>query len=378
VSHKVQLQSFHDGHGHLTEFAGFSLPLWFKGITPESLAVRNAAGLFDVSHMGRAVVTGVDSERFLQFITTNDVTALTDGLGQYSLLCTPNGRIKDDVFVLRLQKDRYLIVYNAANRTKDFQWFIANSGGFKIRVEDVSNQTAQFAVQGPKAAALVTTLAEGSRPADLPRFGCIEGEIGRSRVLLSRTGYTGEDGFEILVWDSPFQDANHAQAVWEKLLEAGKPFGLELCGLGARDLLRLEAGLCLYGTDIDEKTNPFEAKLGFVVKLDKNCIGKDKLLEAKQNGPERLRVGLVMQSRVIPRHEFDIATHGVEIGRVTSGTLSPIVNAGIAMGYVEQESAKQGTLVEVRIRDRWEPARVTKMPFYDTTKYGYSRKSPQI
>ena len=372
----VQLQSFHNKNGHLTEFAGFTLPLWFTGITPETLAVRNAVGIFDVSHMGRALVTGDDSERFLNRLASNDVSALTDGLGQYSLLCNPDGTIKDDVLVLRLQKDKHLIVYNAANRAKDYEWFKANTGGFKVSLQDMSNETALFAVQGPKAVHLISEVVERLRPSDLPRFGCAEGDIAGSRVLLSRTGYTGEDGFEILVWNSPVQDASHALAVWDKLLEAGKPFDLHLCGLGARDLLRLEAGLCLYGTDIDEKTNPFEARLGFVVKLEKDFVGRGKLQEAKQKGPKRLRVGLMMQNRVIPRHGFGITSHGLAIGAVTSGTLSPTVDAGIAMGYVEQASAKEGTLVDVHIRERYETARVTRTPFYDPTKYGYSRSSP--
>jgi aminomethyltransferase len=368
------LQSFHEKNGHLTEFAGFNLPLWFTGIIPESRAVRNAVGIFDVSHMGRVLVEGEDSERFLQHITSNDVTTLTEGRGQYSLLCNSDGGIKDDVLVSKLRKDQYLIVYNAANRSSDYSWFIANSREFKVEIEDVSNQVALFAVQGPKAIRLVTYVADDSRLASLPRFGCAWAEIDGSRVLLSRTGYTGEDGFEIFVWDSPIGNAKHADKVWEELVKVGRPLGLELCGLGARDVLRLEAGLCLYGTDIDEKTNPFEARLGFVVKLHKDFIGRSKLREARENVSKKLRVGLVMQNRVIPRHGFSIASHGEEIGIVTSGTLSPTIEKGIAMGYVERGSAKDGTLVDIRIRDRYEAARITKTPFYDTTQYGYSRK----
>jgi aminomethyltransferase len=370
------LQTFHEKNGHLTEFAGFNLPLWFTGIIPESLAVRNAVGMFDVSHMGRAVVEGRDAERFLQHITSNDVSALTEGRGQYSLLCDPDGGIKDDLVVFNLRKDQYLVVYNAANRSGDYDWFIANSHGFEAKIEDVSDEVALFAVQGPRAVRLISDVAGDPRLADLPRFGCVWAEIDGSRVLLSRTGYTGEDGFEVFVWDSPIEDPKHAITVWEELLEAGKPLGLELCGLGARDLLRLEAGLCLNGTDIDEKTNPFEARLGFVVALQKDFVGRGKLQEAKANGPGKLRVGLVTQNRVIPRHGFSIASHGGEIGTVTSGTLSPIINTGIAMGYVKQESAKEGTRVDIRIRDRYEAAKVTKPPFYDTTKFGYSRKIP--
>ena len=371
----VQLQSFHEKYGHLTEFAGFKLPLWFSGIIPESLAVRNAVGMFDVSHMGRALIKGDDSERFLQYLTSNDVSILTNGQGHYSLLCNPDGGIKDDIFVFKLRDQHYSVVYNAANRASDYDWFTTNRRGFNVDIEDTSDESALFAVQGPKAVSLVTAVAHDPALADMPKFICAPSEIGGIHVLLSRTGYTGEDGFEILVPDSTLDDPANAQAVWDEFLRVGRPMGLELCGLGARDLLRLEAGFCLYGTDIDEKTDPFEARLGFVVKLQKDFIGRSKLEEAKRNGPKKLRVGFVMQNRVIPRHGFAVTRNGADIGVVTSGTLSPTINKGIAMGYVVEPNAEEGSLVDVHVRERYEPARITKPPFYDTTKYGYSRKS---
>ena len=359
----------------MTQFAGFNLPLWFTGIIPESFAVRNSVGIFDVSHMGRAMIRGHGSESFLQRITSNDVSILTECQGQYSLLCNSDGGIKDDILVLKLRKDQYLIVYNAANRSSDYSWFTTNSGGFDVEIEDMSNESALFAVQGPRAISLVTEVAHNSRLAEVPRFSCAWAEIEGIRVLLSRTGYTGEDGFEVFVWDAPIDHPDNAKAVWQEFLRAGKHLNLEVCGLGARDLLRLEAGYCLYGTDIDAKTNPFEARLGFVVKLQKNFIGSSKLKEAKSAGSSRLRVGLVMQNRVIPRHGFAITENGRNIGAVTSGTLSPILNTGIAMGYIEQQNAREGSLVDMRVRDRYEAARITKTPFYDTTKYGYSRQT---
>jgi len=370
----VQLQSFHEEHGHLTEFAGFSLPLWFKGIIPESLAVRNAAGIFDVSHMGRTLIKGQDSEDFLQHLTTNDVSALSELQGHYSLLCNPEGGIKDDIFVFMLDKTQYLIVYNAANRATDYSWFMTNREGFNVEIEDISNASALFAVQGPNAVSIVSQASHDPRVLDLARFACASVEIAGVRALLSRTGYTGEDGFEILVWDSSVDEPSKASAVWDELLRVGKPVGLELCGLGARDLLRLEAGLCLYGTDIDERINPFQAKLGFVVRLQKDFIGRAKLQEVRKTGPAELRVGLMMQNRVIPRHGYHIRDAGRDIGMVTSGTMSPLLNRGIAMGYVEQSNSQDSTLVDVFIRDRDERAKVTKPPFYDTAKYGYSRK----
>jgi len=373
LTKSVQIQAFHDKNGHLSEFAGFNLPLWFKGIIPESLAVRNAVGIFDVSHMGRAVVRGRDSQRFLNHITTNDVSSLTNGSGQYSLLCNPAGGIKDDLLVFNLQPDRYLIVYNAANRAGDYEWFTSTREGFDAEVEDISDDVAMFAVQGPKAVALMTKLTK-AQVADLPRFACDWAEIAGCRVLLSRTGYTGEDGFEVFVWDAPIGNPVKAQKVWDKVLAEGRSMGLEPCGLGARDLLRLEAGLCLCGTDMDERTNPFEARLGFVVKLNKDFIGRSSLQEVKENGPRKLRVGVVTENRVIPRHGFSILLNG-EVGQVTSGTLSPLLDKGIAMSYLTPQNASPGNVVKVKIRDRFEGAKLVKPPFYDTSKYGYLRKT---
>ena len=369
----VQLQSFHDKNGHLTEFAGFNLPLWYQGIIPESLAVRNAVGIFDVSHMGRAIVTGSDAENYLQYLTSNDVTSLQNGSGQYSLLCNSEGGIQDDVLLFRIGKDEYLIVYNAANRESDLDWLNRNVQQFRVGLQDVSDQVALFAVQGPRAASLVGKAIGGSIET-LPRFACTWTEISGSRVLISRSGYTGEDGFEVFVWDSSLENPRHAENVWGKLCETGRPLGLELCGLGARDVLRLEAGLCLYGTDIDVKTNPLEARLGFAVKFQKDFIGRDQLLQVKARGPQRLRVGMVTKNRVIPRHGYEISSDSGDIGMVTSGTLSPVLNTGIAMGYVDPNYAKLGTVVNIHIRERHEPAETKKMPFYDTAKYGYSRK----
>ncbi len=370
----MQLQGFHEKNGHITEFAGFSLPLWFKGIIPEALAVRNAAGVFDVSHMGRARVQGKDARTLLDNITTNDVGSLRDLQGQYSLICNSDGGIKDDVVVFRLKDREFLIVYNAGNRVNDYNWILTNSRGLSVIVEDVSDEVAMFAVQGPKAREIVQQLSSAQLAA-VSRFGCSWTELAGVKVLISRTGYTGEDGFEVFVSDSPIGDPENARRVWDELLQTGKPYGLEPCGLGARDLLRLETGLCLYGTDIDEKTNPYEARLNFVVKLHKDFIGREKLKEIKEIGPSRIRVGLITTRRVIPRQGVKITNHGNVVGTVTSGTFSPLVNSGIAMGYVEREVAQEGTELDIQIRDRPERATVVKPPFYDTSKYGFSRKN---
>jgi aminomethyltransferase len=370
----VQLQAFHEKNGHLTEFAGFTLPLWFKGITAESLAVRNAAGIFDVSHMGRAILTGKDSQKLLDHITTNDVASLQNQQGQYSLICNDTGGIEDDVLVFRLQDHEYLIVYNAGNRMKDYGWIINNSSGLEVEAEDVSDNVAMFAIQGPEARELVQKLSSDEL-LGLPRFGCSWTKLAGFKTLISRTGYTGEDGFEIFVWDSPVGGPSNAQTVWNELLKTGREHGLEPCGLGARDLLRLEAGLCLYGADMDENTNPYEARLGFVVKLHKDFIGKQTLQEAKEKGPSRIRIGMTTERRVIPRHGFSTFYQGNAVGTVSSGSLSPTLNTGIAMGYVKKEASQEGTLLDIQVRGRMEKAKVVKTPFYDTTRFGYSRKA---
>ena len=373
MSNSVHLQDFHEKNGHIVDFAGFSLPLWYKGIVHESLAVRNSVGIFDVSHMGRAVVRGTDSRNFLDNVTTNDVSSLRVTDGQYSLLCNEQGGIKDDLLVFRLAEDEYILIYNAANRSKDFEWLSRNVKG-SVELTDVSDSVAMYALQGPMAVEVLQKVVKVAVKS-IPRFGSALSEIAASRVLITRTGYTGEDGFEILVMHSSVTSPQVAVKVWEKLLEAGKPNGIEPCGLGARDLLRLEAGLCLYGTDMDESTNPYEAKLGFVVKLTKNFIGRSCLQKVKEKGTVRSRIGLVTDNRVIPRHGFSIfRSVGLEVGVVTSGTLSPILNKGIAMGYVRTEDAQLGRSFGVQVRDRIEAVKAVRTPFYDTTKYGYTRQ----
>jgi aminomethyltransferase len=369
----VQVQSFHEENGHLSEFAGFNLPLWFKGIILESMAVRNAAGIFDVSHMGRAIIRGNNSQKLLDNLSTNNVASLANGEGQYSLLCNPEGGIKDDVLVFRLQEGEHLIVYNAANRSKDYDWILSNARGLNVDIQDVSDDVAMFAVQGPKTIPIMQPLFSIQLDA-MPRFGCSWAQIAGTRALVSRTGYTGEDGFELFVWDSPVAKPEKARMVWDRVLQAGEAYGLEPCGLGARDVLRLEAGLCLYGTDMDEKTNPYEAKLGFVVKLDKEFIGKKRLQEIKEKGPLRTRIGLVTTKRVIPRHGFNIIHSAKNVGTVTSGTLSPILNKGIAMGYVGPDVGREGIGIEIEVRGRLEEGKIVRPPFYDPSKYGYSRK----
>ena len=356
------------------EFAEFEMPIWFKGIIPEHLAVRNSVGIFDITHMGRAVITHPKSEAFLNYLTTNDVAALVPLSAHYSNMCNDQGGIKDDFVLSRLEEEKFLIVYNAANRTKDYEWLVQNSKPYDAKVEDVSDNIAMFAVQGPNAQRTLQKIAD-SDLSKIERFKCGWTKLASVESFVSRTGYTGEDGFEVFVWNAPLANPANAVKVWNAILEAGKEFGIEPCGLGSRDTLRLEAGLCLYGYDIDETTTPLEAGLGFVVKLKKEFfIGKDALAKQKAEGIKRKRVGLAMLEKGIPRVNYEVWKDGERIGNVTSGTFSPVLERGIAMAYVSVEQATENNEVAVKIRDKLVRAQIVKFPFYDTTKYGYTRQ----
>ena len=321
---RTHLYKFHKQSGRITLFAGFEMPLWYKGIIPEHMTVRNKVGVFDISHMGRALIRGPESEAFLNYVTTNDVARLTPLSAHYSTICNEKGGIKDDFILSRLEPDKFFMVYNAANRTKNYKWLVQHSKSFNVKVEDVSDIIAMFAVQGPKAQETLQKIAE-SDLSKIERFKCGWTKLEGVDVFLSRTGYTGEDGFEIFVWDTSLSNPAKAEKVWNAILETGKDFGIEPCGLGARDTLRLEAGMCLYGNDIGENTTPLEARLGFVVKFKKeNFIGKDALLKQKAEGVKRKRVGLRMLEKSIPRPNYEVWKNGQIIGRVTSGTFSPV------------------------------------------------------
>jgi len=367
---KTQIFRFHQTHGNLIEFAGFSLPVWFQGIIPECLAVRKCAGIFDVSHMGRLTISGDGSKDFLSYLTTNHVASLGLGDGQYSLLCNPKGGIKDDVTLFHTAPSRYLLVCNAGNREKDFRWLQENASKFNAKIEDASDRIAMFAVQGPGAASIIESITS-ENISKVKRFGMVEAELAGKECLISRTGYTGEDGFELYVKDATPERPENAIAVWEAILQARKGSGLVPCGLGARDVLRLEAGMCLYGNDIDEDTSPLEARLDFVVKLDKpDFIGKASIEKVKKEGAKRLRAGFVLLERGIPRQGQEILSGGVKVGKVTSGTLSPTLGVGIGMAYIRSDLAEEGTEIQVRVRERIVKARVVKLPFYQRRPEG--------
>jgi aminomethyltransferase len=361
---------------NMTVFAGFEMPLWYKGIIPEHMAVRNSVGVFDISHMERVMVTGANSERFLNFIVTNDVSKLVLKGALYTVMCTESGGIIDDFVVYRLETEKFLVVFNASNREKDYSWLVKHVQGFDVKIDDISDNVAMLAVQGPNAAKTLQKIS-AEDPNKIERFKCEHTQLAGADTFLARTGYTGEDGFEVFIWDASPAKPDNAIAVWNAVLEAGKAFGIEPCGLGARDTLRLEAGLCLYGNDMDERTTPLEAGLGFVVKLQKeNFIGKEALQKQKTEGVKRKRIGIAMTEQGIPRPNFEIYNDKNEkIGHMTSGTFSPLLKHGVGMGYVQVDQAQEGNPVSVKIRDKRTRAKIASFPLYDAEKYGFKRKT---
>ncbi len=352
----------HDCHreagARLVEFAGWEMPVQYGGLVEEHRAVRGAAGLFDVSHMGEIAVRGPESEALLQRLTPNDVGKLAPGRAHYSGLLTERGTYLDDVLVYRLAADDFLLVVNASNAEKDFAWIAGRAAGVDAEVADVSDRWALLALQGPRALEILAPLA---RPeiAALRYYGFARGEVDGRPALLSRTGYTGEDGFEI------YLAPEDAPAVWRRLLAAGADRGLVPAGLGARDTLRLEAGMALYGHEIDDTTTPFEAGLDWVVKLDKGeFVGREALLAQRRDGMRRQLVGFEVEGRGIARQGHAVMDGGAAVGRVTSGTWSPTFEKPLGMAYVPVELASPGARLSIDVRGRPLPAAVVGLPFY--------------
>lgn len=361
VSESLRRTALYDVHvaagARMVSFAGWAMPVQYAGVTEEHQAVRTHAGLFDVSHMGEVVIEGAAALAAVQRVITNDAARLAVGGGLYTPMCTPAGGIIDDIVVFRTAEQRYLCVVNAATREKDVAWMQASAGDAAVR--DVSDETALLALQGPRAAAVLAA-ASGTDLVALGRFQWRTGlEIAGASATVSRTGYTGEDGFEIAChWGA-------APAVWDALIAAGRPFGLVPVGLAARDTLRLEAGLMLYGSDISEDTTPLEAPLAWTVKFDKGeFIGRAALLAQRAAGPRRRLVGFEIADRAIARQHCRVQVGGHEVGEVTSGTFAPTLGRPIGMAYVSTEYAAAGTELGVVVRDRLVPARVVRLPFY--------------
>lgn len=374
-SRRTHLFQYHSTHGNVVDFHGFEMPLWYDSISSEHMAVRDNCGLFDVTHMGRSIVSGEKAGEFLDYVLNRDPSKLALIQGQYSTMCNAKGGIIDDLTVFHLENKRYLIVYNASNREKDYDWIVSKSKAFSVEVEDVSDVTPLFALQGPKAQAILQGLTN-SDLSKIRRYWAHQLVVGGEKALVSRSGYTGEDGFEILLWDVPLASPERAVTLWNRILETGASYGIKPCGLGARDTLRLEAGMCLYGNDIDEETTPLEAKLDFAVKFEKlSFIGREALFKQKEEGIKKARVSLKMVDRAVPREGARVWLNGKEVGYLTSGTFSPLLKYGIAMGYVSVDYAVEGSILEVEVRNSRFRAEVVKMPFYDVEKYGARRKT---
>ena len=351
---------FHEQHvaagARMVAFAGFSMPLMYEGIQREHQAVRTNVGMFDLSHMGEVKVGGDGALNFLQKLLTNDVAALAPGQVQYSAMCNPEGGIVDDLLVYRLD-GRYMLVINASNIEKDLAWLRSHLPP-AVELEDICAQTGLLAIQGPNAEAVVSAMTD--TPLDgLAYYWSVKGRFGNFELIFSRTGYTGEDGFEI------FCPPEAAQNLWLLAIEAGRANGMSLIGLGARDSLRLEMRFALYGHEIDARTNPIAAGLGWICKLDKgDFIGRDAIVAMKENKPEERLVCLTLGPRAIPREKYKVFAENKVVGEVRSGIFSPSLKHGIATAYVPRTLSVAGTELAVEIRGKIEPATVVTPPFY--------------
>ncbi len=349
----------------MIDFGGWEMPVHYTGILAEHQAVRNAAGLFDVSHMGEFLLSGPDAFPFLQRMTTNDLRRCKVGQAQYTLLCTERGTVVDDLIVYRLEEARFLLCVNAANRRKDFTWlFDHRSAEERVVLEDVSDDFALLALQGPRAAEILAA-ATPFDPSGVAPFHLREGNLGGIEAIVARTGYTGEDGFEL------FLPPQGAVSLWERLMEAGTPLGLLPAGLGARDTLRLEMGYSLYGHELTEEISPLEAGLSWVVKLDKGpFVGRDALAQEKEKGPRRRKIGFTTGKRGIPRQGYAILHPERDdlLGSVTSGSHAPSLGQAVGMGLVERQAFDSLTRIRIAIRKRQVDADVVPLPFYRRTK----------
>ena len=361
------LYVYHAKHARLTEFAGYEMPLWYTTTTDEHMAVRNNSGIFDVSHMGRFMIRGSQAGPFLESLVPTSVQSQPHGKAFYTLLLNDGGGIIDDLIIEKLSDDRYMMVVNAANTKTDMEHLMAMAPR-DLQINDLTSNSAMVAVQGPKAASSLQPLTELDLE-QVKRFRCAETKVAGEEVLLSRTGYTGEDGFEVVVYGASNEHPEAAMRIWERLAATSVP-----CGLGARDSLRLEAGLPLHGSDMDQSTDPFQADLSWVISSGKTgFVGSNAIAEAAGQHPRSIRRGLILDAG-IPRHSFEIEGASGHVGTVTSGGFSPIIRKGIALCRVGYDSAGFGTKVSVNVRDAPQGATITKPPFYDERLYGWKRQ----
>jgi aminomethyltransferase len=352
--------------GRMVEFGGWDMPVQYTaGTMTEHLRTRTQAGLFDVSHMGEIDVRGPDAIPFVNRVTSNDVTKLMDGQAQYSALTTPEGTVIDDLLVYRFAEDHLLLVVNAGTTDKDWDWIKSHHGDENVELENLSADFCQIAIQGPRALSILQTMTAVPLN-EIKYYHFREGEVDGVAAIVSRTGYTGEDGFEV------YAAADKAEQIWDKLLAAGN-FGADdgvlPCGLAARNTLRLEAGMCLYGHEIDETTSLLEANLGWICKLNKgDFIGRERLAKQKEDGIKRKLVGFEVTDRGIARDGQDVLIDGQRVGQVTSGSPAPFLKKNIGMAYVPVESANEGGTLQIDVRGRLVSAQIVPLPFYKRPK----------
>lgn len=360
--------SLHEAHvawkAKIVDFAGWAMPLQYSGVLDEYHTVRTAAGLFDVSHMGRLHVGGPGALPFLQRVTTNDVQRVEPMGAQYSMICNPDGGVKDDVFIYRLGAEEFLLCVNASNLDKIRSWLFQQQDEEQgeLRIVDQSDDLAQLALQGPASKSLLQAQVKPSLDRLKPRQ-CLREAVNGVECLITRTGYTGEPGYELYV------PATQVRRVWDRLMQAGEAFGLKPAGLGARDLLRLDMGYLLYGNDLNEATTPIEANAKWVVSFSKgDFIGEPVLKRQVQEGPSRRLVAFELLEKAVPRHDMKLFAEDKPVGMVTSGNLSPILQKGIGLAYVDPAYTETGTTFDVEIRGKRVPARVVALPFYKKPK----------
>ncbi|PIQ92135.1 MAG: glycine cleavage system protein T [Parcubacteria group bacterium CG11_big_fil_rev_8_21_14_0_20_39_14] len=362
---EIKKTPFYEAHqgleAKMVEFAGYLMPLWYESVKEEAIAVRKAAGLFDISHMGKILIRGRNSLKLIQKLITNDASRLKPGKICYALLCNEKGTVIDDILVYGLGKERYLLVSNAANAEKVLNWlkkWAKKEIGLFSPPEIILKDCPFLALQGPKSEEILRKVGLSETFLNLRYYQCKAGRIFGETAIISRTGYTGEDGFEILIWEP-----KTPQVVWKKLLKAGRDLGLKPAGLAARDVLRLEAGLPLYGQELSEEITALEAGLEKFVFFGKEFIGKEALLEQKNRGLEKKLIGFEILSGRIARPKYLILKEGREIGQVASGNISHNLNKSIGTGFVKTDFSAPGTLIEIDIRGQKHPAKVSKLPF---------------
>ncbi len=353
------LTHIHEALGaKMLPFAGYNMPISYEGINAEHETVRNAVGVFDVSHMGEFLLSGPNALALIQKVTSNDAATLVDGKAQYSCLPNATGGIVDDLLVYKIKDEQYLLVVNASNIDKDWEW-ISNQNDLDVEMKNLSDEYSLLAIQGPKAVEAMQSLTS----VDLSAIAYYHFQVGDfagiEHVIISATGYTGAGGFEI------YCKNNEVEQIWNKVFQAGAAFGIKPIGLAARDTLRLEMGFCLYGNDINDTTSPIEAGLGWITKFNKEFTNSENLKQQKETGVTRKLIGFEMQERAIPRHDYEIVdANGNEIGIVTSGTMSPSLNKGIGLGYVTVDNSTVDSEIFIRIRKKDAVAKVVKLPFY--------------